>query len=423
MKQQVIFTALFLFFFGAVPFAQENKALQFTKKDNNNNVQNKVFVIPQDEDVIPHLEKADFPKDVEEKIKQQLKDNYENGESFAFVVQDDGEEYRFEIIADAEKMDNSGRKELILRKVRERIRDHHPKEGGPHMSYATIKANQHAYLGVKVKAYEHRATNSSIRGVEVEEVVEGEAAYNAGVQVGDIITMVNDLKTPSPSLFKDAVSQLKPREEVTFTLSRDGNTKTMTALTGKKRGFLFWQGNEDRPFRARSFDFDFEGLRPNKAQLGVVITENEKGVTITNVSENSAADKAGIKKGDIITEIDGNKMESTEDVVEYLADKEARDIVKVKVKRGNKTKSMKVSLEEGRDFMFHMPQDIEIEEMFDESKLEQQFRQMESQLNELLPNLEQRFEKLQPQIEQQIKNLEPMIEKQLKNIEVQMNTI
>ena len=410
MKQNGLFTAVIALLFSVSAFAQENKALQITQKDANNNVQKKVVIIPQDEDVFPHLKSADFPTEIESKIENELNNHYSNGENFNFVEQSNGTEYRFEITADSEKLKHNGERAHVLKKIRKERAPFHSNRNGNDVFL--FNSSNNAYLGVAVKAFDHKATNSSIRGVEVTEVVEGEAAYNAGIEVGDIITKLNDWETPSPSLFKDAVSKVKPREEVSFSVSRNGNLQSMSAMAGKNEGMNFWQGREALPFQAKNFALDLEKIRGNKAQLGVLIADHDNGAEISQVNEGSAADKAGLQKGDIITEIDGNTMTSTEDVVEYLSDKEAEDEVKLKVLRDNKKKTIKVQLEEAKNFWFGTPQEIEIEEIINESNLEN-----------MLQDLELQLEQLGPKIEEQMKKIQPMLEEQMEKIETEVNTI
>jgi len=68
-----------------------------------------------------------------------------------------------------------------------------------------------------------------------------------------------------------------------------------------------------------SFNFDDDGMSlfdedNNRAMLGVVTEGDEKGAEILSITKESAAEKAGLKKGDIITKIGTKKIESTDDV-------------------------------------------------------------------------------------------------------------
>ena len=57
------------------------------------------------------------------------------------------------------------------------------------------------------------------------------------------------------------------------------------------------------------FSGDFAFVEGNKAFLGVTTDKVEKGAKITNVTKASAAEKAGLKEGDIITKVGDSKIE------------------------------------------------------------------------------------------------------------------
>jgi hypothetical protein len=74
----------------------------------------------------------------------------------------------------------------------------------------------------------------------------------------------------------------------------------------------------------------YMGTRPAYGEEGI------KGVKLEGVSENSPAEKAGIKGGDIIVKFDGKDVANIEDFMERLMPKKPGDEVEVVVKRGDK---------------------------------------------------------------------------------------
>ena len=70
-----------------------------------------------------------------------------------------------------------------------------------------------------------------------------------------------------------------------------------------------------------------------------------KGVWVENVGEESAADKAGIESGDIITKVDGILVGTSPRLQEIIASKRPGDKVVVTVKRNGKEKEFDVVLE------------------------------------------------------------------------------
>ena len=94
------------------------------------------------------------------------------------------------------------------------------------------------------------------------------------------------------------------------------------------------------------------------AQMGVegyMITETQSksynmpvGFYISKIVENSGADKAGLEIGDIITEIEGKKVENFSDLTDVIYEKKKGDTIKVKVSytsgRSYKEKELEVTL-------------------------------------------------------------------------------
>lgn len=70
------------------------------------------------------------------------------------------------------------------------------------------------------------------------------------------------------------------------------------------------------------------------------------GVFVAEVMEKSAADMAGIKKGDVIIEFDGEKVYSMEKLSQLIKDKEVGNAVKIKVIRNNQKKELKAILQD-----------------------------------------------------------------------------
>ena len=84
----------------------------------------------------------------------------------------------------------------------------------------------------------------------------------------------------------------------------------------------------------------------NRAMLGVVTDGSDKGAEIQSVSKESAAEKAGLKKGDIITKIDSRKIDATDDVSDAVRAHKPGDKVSITYLRDGK--EQKATAELGR---------------------------------------------------------------------------
>ena len=68
------------------------------------------------------------------------------------------------------------------------------------------------------------------------------------------------------------------------------------------------------------------------------------GVLVTNVSENSAASKAGLKAGDVITKVGGTTIDDSGDLTRAIG--QAKGDVTIEIVRDRKTQTLKATIEE-----------------------------------------------------------------------------
>jgi serine protease Do len=186
------------------------------------------------------------------------------------------------------------------------------------------------------------STDKDEKGAKVKNVSTGSAAEKAGLKEGDIITKIGDRKIENPEDLFDAIKSYKPKDEVKVTYERSGKPKTVNAVLGEKKSTVraFYFDNEQFPdlkerafhdsnFRMPPMDIapghPFTNLWMDKnKRLGLRIedAENDGGAKIINVEEGSVADKAGLKKDDVITEVDGKKIKDVEEASEAVSENE-----------------------------------------------------------------------------------------------------
>ena len=104
------------------------------------------------------------------------------------------------------------------------------------------------------------------------------------------------------------------------------------------------------------FEFDFDGADLKSepwAFLGVGLEDADKGVRITDVTEGSAADKAGLKEGDVITKFGGTAVKTAEALTEQVRAKKPNDEVELSyIKAGEKKeRKLKVKLGESKSMV------------------------------------------------------------------------
>ena len=210
------------------------------------------------------------------------------------------------------------------------------------------------------------------RGVVVTKVAEGSPAERAGLKKDDVILRFDDEAVTSNRKLRRLVSEAAPEQSVKLTISRAGAEQAVTVALGKRETGASFQisNNANFPQRAElsrgvdqagrlaekslkllerdrgrgAFMMDFGSRRrigvttvPMTEQLADHLGVKEKrGVLITSVVENSPAAKAGLRAGDVITEVNNDKVAASGDLVRALGKGESEatlSIVRDKAER------------------------------------------------------------------------------------------
>ena len=185
------------------------------------------------------------------------------------------------------------------------------------------------------------------KGARITSVNKDSPAEKAGLQKDDIITRLGDKHVieNSQDLY-NAIGDHQPGDKVLITYLRNGKEATTTATLGKNPDI----GLQTFKFNGGDFNFDMPELKglqnmdihyTVKPRLGVEIQDMEegKGVKIIEVNNDSPAAKAGFLKDDIITEINGNTVESVDDLKAKLRNWKEGETIKISFQRNGRTQA------------------------------------------------------------------------------------
>jgi serine protease Do len=208
------------------------------------------------------------------------------------------------------------------------------------------KTDTVAFLGVQ--------TDPASNGVVISSVVVGSAAEKGGLIKDDIITQVNGQPITDPQSLTSAIRALHPNDEVKINYIRGGKEKKAKVVLKEKiiknqiRKKVIINRNNDfttpqvfgfaMPNTDHMGDDASSGAFPKKQRLGLKIqdTEEGNGVKVLEVDSESAATKAGLLKDDIIIEIDGDKVNNTDEARILLQINSERAVYKIKaIRNGN----------------------------------------------------------------------------------------
>lgn len=141
------------------------------------------------------------------------------------------------------------------------------------------------------------------QGAIVSEVSPNGPAEKAGVKMGDLIVKFNGQDVHSQADLPRIVGQLAPGTKVTFDVIRKGKRETLHGTLEKLKDDSV-AANPDVKSESKPTKTDALGLAV------VPATGSEKGVQIISVEPDSAAQRAGLQGGDIITQLDFVELDS-----------------------------------------------------------------------------------------------------------------
>ena len=286
------------------------------------------------------------------------KEKIEKKESREIIIRNNGEkDTKMKIEIDGDKVTVNGKPlsdykdddvTIIERDINQRGRDNliyslrEPNQDFEFFNNDLENSDPKTFMGV--------VTEKVTDGVKINKVMKGSSAEKAGLQNGDVITKINDKNISNPDELLESVRSYKPNEEVKVHYKRNGKQSDVKVELGERkessRTFIFNDNNGFRNGNAHNFkmpkmpDFPniyFKHWNNDNIKLGVKVEDSQDnvGAKILSVEEGSAADKAGLKKDDVITEMDGEKVTNVDEVRSQLMNTGDKESFNLKAKRNN----------------------------------------------------------------------------------------
>ncbi len=199
-----------------------------------------------------------------------------------------------------------------------------------------LAAEEKAFVGIypgDIRNYEDAGVEY---GIQVSGVVDDSPAQEAGMQKNDIILEFDGTKLFNNDQFTKMLKMYKPGQKIKLKIYRDGDEKTLKLTLANKEDF---------------------GPKPEyKAYIGVFLTDlSEKdyekkglntnyGVLISDVIDDGPSAEAGIKWGDVMLDLEGQHVYTSDQISKMLGGMEPDQSVTIDVFRSGEYKTFTVVL-------------------------------------------------------------------------------
>jgi serine protease Do len=230
-------------------------------------------------------------------------------------------------------------------------------------------------IGVSIRDVEDsdsKTAKGAATGVIVEEVATESPAEKAGIRKGDVIVEFDGERVRSVRQLTRLVQETPAGRTVPAVLQREGQ-RTTVSITPRDDGRLSFQSFDDLADQGREFRFAVPKVAPpspptppnpptppmvwnfdelvGRSRLGISIDSlspqlaeyfgTKDGVLVSSVSDDSAAAKAGLKAGDVITNFNGSAVTDPQDLRRRIQNLNDGDEFTVTVMRDRKPVTLK----------------------------------------------------------------------------------
>ncbi|MCI0707994.1 MAG: PDZ domain-containing protein [Ignavibacteriae bacterium] len=229
-----------------------------------------------------------------------------------------------------------------------------PQDPGRPVEVYSSSRSSRSYIGVSIQSLNRKLAkangNKVDEGAMINEVEEKSPAAEAGLKEGDVVVQFGERMIYDAEDLSKAVRRVKPGTKVDVKIDRKGASQTLALTVGKNPNRM------SKVFSHNGMGMHMFGsskaigadLRPLSEQLGKYFQAPDgKGVLVESVEKESAAEKAGLKAGDVIVKLAGEQVEELSDVWDILSDYEGGEKVDIEVIRKGSTQKLSVEIEEG----------------------------------------------------------------------------
>jgi serine protease Do len=237
-------------------------------------------------------------------------------------------------------------------------------EPGP----VVVKTTSGSFLGIGVAEIDtDRAKALNLKeehGVEVTHVEEDGPAARAGLRTGDVVLEYNGQRVEGLEQFIRLVHETPAGREVKLAVSRGGSPQSLMVKTGARKMTVAKNGElrvelpnfqmpdihmPDVPraymsWRSPVLGIEAESIDSQLAQYFGV----KEGVLVRSVVKGSAAEKAGVRAGDVILKVDDSKVTSPREISTAIRSAKSKQSVPVVLSREKKEMTVSIAIEDDR---------------------------------------------------------------------------
>jgi serine protease Do len=187
-------------------------------------------------------------------------------------------------------------------------------------------------------------------GALVGEVAPKTPSEKAGMKTGDVITAVNGKKISDPRELRLMIGSMAPGSKAQIQVNREGQTKMFDVQLAEMPAGVTEEGGPEaspeesaQPEKTTVFGWVAVADISDDIRTALNLPKDVQGAVIAEVDADSPAGKAGLREGDVIQEVNKQRVKSAKDLV--AASKKLKPNEKILIRVYSQGRSGYVALE------------------------------------------------------------------------------
>ncbi len=204
------------------------------------------------------------------------------------------------------------------------------------------------------------------RGVVLGKIVPDSPAAKAGLQENDVVTEVNGQRVEGTEQFRRMIREIPAGRTAQFVVWRDGRSQNITVTLGKSE--MRHGATSVAPAAPGSFSFqipeipEIDGIfaggpwTASRTRLGIDAENLDgefgnyfgapggEGILVRGIFPDTPAAKAGLKVGDVITSVDGERIRTVGELRAKMSEKSQAKTLKLGLVRNKAALSLSVEI-------------------------------------------------------------------------------
>jgi serine protease Do len=187
---------------------------------------------------------------------------------------------------------------------------------------AELGVVQRAFIGVSIHDIDSKFAEEkglkNLNGIYVSGLTENGSAEQAGIELGDVITKVEDIEVKNVSELQEQIGKYRPGDKIKVSIVRSGKESSLSVILKNKEGNIGIVKKE-RPLEKPILTLGAAFEQVSKEEMARLKITN--GIRISKLQNGKLA-AAGIREGLIITSIDKKKIDTIDDIESLLKNKQ-----------------------------------------------------------------------------------------------------